>query len=338
MLLAALIGWPFADRSESAMPQSLTVSLVSAPEIAGPEPAAPVAPSAAPDQLAAMPRPQSDATQTPVPDAPSPVQPLPSREAPELGPESPPTPIVDRVAPVPELPRPEEQVTNEDRETAAAPDAARAPEVEAPREEQVPEAAVREVRPQEQEVPSFTPEAAPPPRPETPARPEAPAQQEVASVPEPVPDPAPEPEPQPEPEETAPQVDDAIASALAEALAAEPDVAAPVPAGPPLTNGEREALRIAVGRCWNFSSLSTDAARVTVVVGMNMSADGKPQADSIHMISYEGGAETAARSAYETARRAILRCSGEGYPLPVEKYDHWREIEMTFNPERMRGR
>jgi hypothetical protein len=22
--------------------------------------------------------------------------------------------------------------------------------------------------------------------------------------------------------------------------------------------------------------------------------------------------------------------------LPVEKYDHWRDIEMTFNPERMR--
>ena len=46
--------------------------------------------------------------------------------------------------------------------------------------------------------------------------------------------------------------------------------------------------------------------------------------------------EAAAERVYETARRAILRCGAEGYPLPVEKYEQWREIEMTFNPERMR--
>ena len=38
----------------------------------------------------------------------------------------------------------------------------------------------------------------------------------------------------------------------------------------------------------------------------------------------------------EAARRAIIRCGASGYNLPVEKYDQWRDIEMTFNPERMR--
>ena len=38
----------------------------------------------------------------------------------------------------------------------------------------------------------------------------------------------------------------------------------------------------------------------------------------------------------QAARRAILRCQKGGYNLPVEKYEHWREIEMTFNPEKMR--
>jgi len=38
---------------------------------------------------------------------------------------------------------------------------------------------------------------------------------------------------------------------------------------------------------------------------------------------------------FETARRAIIRCGADGFPLPVEKYGQWREIEMTFNPEGM---
>ena len=38
----------------------------------------------------------------------------------------------------------------------------------------------------------------------------------------------------------------------------------------------------------------------------------------------------------EAARRAIIRCSRDGYQLPPDKYAHWRDIEMTFNPERMR--
>ncbi|QDY69530.1 hypothetical protein FPZ52_07785 [Qingshengfaniella alkalisoli] len=69
-----------------------------------------------------------------------------------------------------------------------------------------------------------------------------------------------------------------------------------------------------------------------------MTQDGKPVQGSLRMISYEGGPESAAQQAYETARRAILRCSGNGYPLPADKYEQWREIEMTFNPERMRSR
>ena len=40
----------------------------------------------------------------------------------------------------------------------------------------------------------------------------------------------------------------------------------------------------------------------------------------------------------EKARRAILRCQRGGFPLPVEKYAQWQQIEMTFNPEGMRLR
>jgi hypothetical protein len=109
-----------------------------------------------------------------------------------------------------------------------------------------------------------------------------------------------------------------------------------VPQGPPLSAGEKESLRVAVSSCWNVGSLSTDALGTTVVVTVSMSQDGKPIVPSISLASYSGGSESAARQAFEAARRAIIRCGASGYDLPVEKYGQWRDIEMTFNPERMR--
>jgi hypothetical protein len=146
--------------------------------------------------------------------------------------------------------------------------------------------------------------------------------------------------PEPKPAEQTEQKD-AINDALSRALAgstssASSDNAPSGPSGPPLTTGEKEALRVAVSACWNTGSLSTDALRTTVVVAVEMSDDGKPLANTIRMLTSSGGSGTAAKQAFEAARRAIIRCGGQGFGLPVDKYDHWREIEMTFNPEKMR--
>ena len=69
-----------------------------------------------------------------------------------------------------------------------------------------------------------------------------------------------------------------------------------------------------------------------------MTRDGKPVVNSIRMLSSEGGSADAVRQAFEAARRAIIRCGARGYDLPSEKYAQWQDIEMTFNPERMRIR
>lgn len=132
----------------------------------------------------------------------------------------------------------------------------------------------------------------------------------------------------------APATDDAVLAALQPETPATPAA----PSGPPLTGGERDALRVSVQRCWNVGSLSTDALRTTVTVGVEMGRDGRPDAGSIRMIGFEGGTQAAAQQAFGAARRAIIRCGTAGFPLPVEKYDHWRDIEMTFNPEGMRFR
>ncbi|MEX0285017.1 MAG: energy transducer TonB [Paracoccaceae bacterium] len=132
---------------------------------------------------------------------------------------------------------------------------------------------------------------------------------------------------------------DAVNAALEEALGGTdtPDPT-PVPTGPPLTSGEKSDLILAVSNCWNVGSLSTEALNTTVIVGVKMTEDAKPIASSIRLISSFGGSEAAANQAFQAARRAILRCGARGYALPVEKYGQWRDIEMTFNPERMRIR
>lgn len=123
------------------------------------------------------------------------------------------------------------------------------------------------------------------------------------------------------PLQTAPMPDTAVTGALPELT---------------MTTGEWDALRVAIQRCWNVGSLSTEALSVTVVVNVSMGRDGRPDPGSIRMLDYVDGNESAARQAYETARRAIIRCGANGYDLPIGKYQQWREIEMTFNPMRMR--
>jgi len=128
-------------------------------------------------------------------------------------------------------------------------------------------------------------------------------------------------------------------NAIADAVAEANETPAPtVPTGPPLTGGERDVLRVAVSSCWNVGSLSTDALGTTVVVGVSMTQDGKPVTSSIQLVSSAGGSAGAAKQAFEAARRAIIRCGARGFPLPVEKFSQWRDIEMTFNPEGMQFR
>lgn len=127
----------------------------------------------------------------------------------------------------------------------------------------------------------------------------------------------------------------AVNAALAEALGGGDEPVA-APSGPPLSAGERDALRVAVSNCWNVGSLSTEALNTTVIVAVSLTEDSKPVASSIKMLSSSGGTEAAAAKAFGAARRAIIRCGSSGFDLPIEKYSRWRDIEMTFNPEGMR--
>ncbi|MFL4470473.1 hypothetical protein ACERZ8_11505 [Tateyamaria armeniaca] len=192
-----------------------------------------------------------------------------------------------------------------------------------PAEEQeatAPEEAATEIV-TEAEEPSNAPTTSPRPPSTRPSAPVRTAQPETPAPAAETPTPAPAP------------TDDAVNDALRQALGGgEEDV----PQGPPLTAGEKDALRVAVSSCWNVGSLSTEALGTTVVVTVDMTQDGKPVNSSIRLASHSGGSAAAANQAFEAARRAIIRCTRDGYGLPADKYGQWKEIEMTFNPERMR--
>ena len=328
LLLWLLIGGLIAWQRDEPLLRVAEVSLVSGAEFAalveGAEAPAPARPAPRPEPPAPEPEPEPEPAPTPPPPRPEPPAPEPDPEPePEPEPETPPEAprVADEVIAPPEEPTPPGPETVE----AAVPEEVAEPEPEPAPElpEQAPEATTTEIV-TEAETPTAALTSSSRPRP----RPTPPAPVEAAQ-PTPEPDPAPDAEPARDD-----AIEGAIEGALAEALGeATAPVVAAAPSGPPLTRGEMDGLRVALADCWNVGSLSTDALATTVVLLVRMATDGRPE--SVEMVSSDGTSPAATRGAYEAARRAVIRCGARGFPLPAEKYDQWREIEMTFDPSNM---
>jgi len=298
----------------------LSSQVDNAPEQPAPDTTPPANPDAAPEQ------PQPAPVEAEVSDEPPVLEP-PQQDVAALVPETslrPKPRPVERVAPEQVAPpEPDIAVDDVQREEVRPDESAevQAEESEATAPE---EAATEIVTEAEQAAPSKS------------LRPKArPAR---APAPEPTPDP-----PQTQTAETPSEptgINAALAAAMAETTETPVETTAPTPSpvtsGPPLNAGEKDALRVAVQRCWNVGSLSSEALSTTVVVAVQMTEDAKPLSGSIRLVSSTGGSSGAAKQAYEAARRAIIRCGASGFNLPAEKYDAWRDIEMTFNPEKMR--
>ncbi|MAU51053.1 MAG: energy transducer TonB [Roseovarius sp.] len=311
------------------------VANVNTPEPPAPGEAAPVLGSEA-DSPPILSQPEASTTPPPDP-VPSPPEPVPSPAevsdtAPEVSPPSEDTAVLvpqvsprpkprpaPRVAPEPVAPSEPDMRVDDVARPEIAPDAGAVIE-ETPQEETAPEEATTEIVTEAEEPRDPAPAASLRPR-ARPARPE-PARTETTAA---------------QPGLQAPPATDS--AAVSDALAAALGQGAPTPerpAGPPLTAGEKDALRVAVQRCWNVGSLSSEALATTVVVSVRMFETGKPDIASISMLNHSGGSAAAAQQAFEAARRAIIRCGADGFDLPPEKFEQWRDIEMTFNPERMR--
>ena len=342
-----LIGWLLLGWGLTADPLPFEVTNVS------------VVSGEAYDQLVAATTPQPstetpppDTAEAPPPDAPPPVE--PPAEVTEVAPDQPAQPLeqatpdptldvavlpqarpADRVAPEAVQPPPEDVPVAEVPLDAVVPDEAAPPAevIDPPVEAAAPEEATTEIVPPDVQ-PVTAPEVAlrPPvrpnrvaPAPETPA--ETPAEDPVVASTE---------TPTPDVPDTTAADDAAVQAALEAALAGTASTEPAAAQGPPMTGSERDAFRVAVSSCWNVD-VGSEAANVTVTVGFELGRDGKVQGD-VRQIGGSGGSDAAISTAFGAARRAILRCQQDGFQLPADKYEQWREVEMTFDPNGMRLR
>lgn len=177
---------------------------------------------------------------------------------------------------------------------------------------------------------------------------------------------APEPEPQPETEvaeeqpaeepaeepaesaelnvqpvddaETADAIDALLGEAAEEPVEEASDTGGQdLPQGPPLTGGEMGDISSAIARRWNLGAASTDVLSTMVVIRVTFDEAGKPV--DFELIESEGPTQSAIDNLYSIARRAVNRTHSEGgIPLPPDKFDTWRVLDLVFDANGMRVR
>ena len=99
----------------------------------------------------------------------------------------------------------------------------------------------------------------------------------------------------------------------------------------PLTETETDNLQAAIQACWlrDPGSLAED---VQLTVFMSLDRNGRVNPTSIQVVEISGGDEDAQKVAFRRAKIAIISCGKNGYKLPPNKYELWREIEVVFDP------
>ena len=101
--------------------------------------------------------------------------------------------------------------------------------------------------------------------------------------------------------------------------------------GNPLTETETDNLQAAIQACWlrDPGSLAED---VKLTVLMSLDRNGRVNSSSIQVVEISGGDDDAQKVAFRRAKIAIISCGKNGYKLPPNKYELWREIEVVFDP------
>ncbi|MBT3533827.1 MAG: hypothetical protein HN478_08110 [Rhodospirillaceae bacterium] len=103
----------------------------------------------------------------------------------------------------------------------------------------------------------------------------------------------------------------------------------------PMTMSEIDAIRYQIQQCWSIPAGARDAENLVVRIKVFLNSDGS-LSRAPEIVSGDGAGDPFYRTAAESARRAVLKCSPLKN-LPADKYARWREITLTFNPRDMLG-
>ncbi len=104
--------------------------------------------------------------------------------------------------------------------------------------------------------------------------------------------------------------------------------------GEVVTATQIDAIRQKIRKCWIVPAGLKGAKDMVVDIKMEISPDGTVKNAEIvdkARMAQDNGYRTAA----ENARRAVLDPECNPLPLPKEKYEQWKDLEMSFNPKDM---
>lgn len=103
-----------------------------------------------------------------------------------------------------------------------------------------------------------------------------------------------------------------------------------------MTMSEIDAIRAQIARCWSLPAGAKDVQNMRVKVRVFLRPDGSLERPPELVDSFLMSGDGYFRSFAESARRAVQMCSPLQH-LPVEKYEHWRELTINFDPREMLG-
>ncbi|MDR1476141.1 MAG: hypothetical protein LBI20_02360 [Holosporales bacterium] len=104
--------------------------------------------------------------------------------------------------------------------------------------------------------------------------------------------------------------------------------------GETLTATQIDVIRQTIRKCWHFPAGLKNAEDLIVDIKLNLDPDGNVKSAEItnkDRMKKDSNFKIAAEYAY----RAVLDPECNPLPLPKEKYEEWKDLELTFNPKEM---
>ncbi len=101
-----------------------------------------------------------------------------------------------------------------------------------------------------------------------------------------------------------------------------------------LTISEIDSFRAQMRRCWSFPSGARDGSDLIIEISLSLSSTGAVSRGPV-ITNRQRLSDPYFRAAAESVLRAILRC--QPFTMPVDKYEHWRDLELRFDPRHMLG-
>jgi outer membrane biosynthesis protein TonB len=106
--------------------------------------------------------------------------------------------------------------------------------------------------------------------------------------------------------------------------------------GETLTATQVDLIRQKIRKCWHFPSGLKNAEDLVVDIRMELDPDGNVKKAEIvdrNRMLTDSNYKIAAENAY----RAVLDPDCNPLPLPKDKYEEWKNLELSFNPKDMFG-